>query len=72
MSWSRGSLIMSEIIGAMEKVPDVKTREHVYAILIPIFEDQDCDTLDECIGKDVAFDAALQAHDPGYFESWDT
>ena len=67
MGRARGSMIMSEVISAMSHVIDVKVREKVYLILIPVFEDQDCDTLDECIGEDIAFDAALKNHDPDYF-----
>ena len=67
MSWSSGSSIMSDIIVELENTTLSKAqRTEVYETLIPIFEDNDCDTLDECLGEDMAFDHAweLSGHEP--------
>lgn len=49
--------------GDVAAVDDVfSRREAVYADLIRLFENYDCDTLEECVGKDVAFDCAWMAH----------
>lgn len=64
MSWSSGSELMSSVIFALSHVKDSAVRRGVYAVLIPAFEDMDCDTLDECRGEDAAFDAALNDANP--------
>lgn len=60
MGWASGSELLEGIIRTLrEHVPDKRAREAIYDDLIPIFEDHDCDTLDECVGiGDPAFDAA--------------
>lgn len=50
---------MSSIIDAMVVVKDNDLRQKVYEKLIPIFEDHDCDVLEECCGEDPAYDEAL-------------
>lgn len=56
MGWSTGSEIFSGLIEVLkDKVDDVPLREEIYDVLIPLFEDHDCDTLDECIDEDIAF-----------------
>ena len=59
MGWASGSRIFSGIIEVLqEHVDDFDVRRDVYEELINLFEDADCDTLDEAVGEDPAFDAA--------------
>jgi hypothetical protein len=59
MGWGSGSGLMSSIIDAIqEEEIDDTVRQTIYQILIESFEDYDCDTLDECVGTDPAFDKA--------------
>jgi putative N-acetylmannosamine-6-phosphate epimerase len=60
MGWAGGSELMNEVIGVLKKhVTDADVRVAAYAGLIRAFQNHDCDTLDECEGRDAAFDAAL-------------
>ena len=60
MSWKLGSTIMDNIIEALkDRIDDELVREEVYAALIEVFMDNDCENLDECYGMDSAFDSAL-------------
>lgn len=61
MGWNGGSELMDQVIDALKKakVPE-EMRKDVYAKLIPAFEDHDCDVLDECTGKDKAYDQVYQ------------
>ena len=69
MGWSSGSTLMTATIFALAKhVRGMKAREKVYSDLIIAFEDHDWDTHDECVGHDLAFDAALKAHYPHFFD----
>lgn len=60
MGWSSGSTLMSEVIAAMK---NANIPEHLRAVaydgIIDAFRNEDCDTLDECIGEDHAFDVAI-------------
>jgi len=57
MGWSGGSRMMDDVIDLMGKhVKDKRLREKLYRGLIEIFEDNDCDTLYECVGHDKVFD----------------
>jgi len=57
MGWASGSSLFSDIIEAINDCDiDEDVRKSLYEKLIPIFEDEDCDTLQECIGEDSAFD----------------
>lgn len=57
MSWSSGSEIFTGLIDVLkDKVDDLPLREEIYQVMIPLFEEQDCDTLYECVGADKAFD----------------
>lgn len=58
MGWSSGSRLMSEIIEDVMGAVDDEARVEVYKALILNFENHDCDTLDECLGEDSAFDRA--------------
>lgn len=67
MGWASGSGMMDEIIDAMNEVGlDEVTRKELYEKFIEIFENQDCDTLQECEGKDTAFDDALKTVHPDW------
>lgn len=41
-----------------------ETRKDLYSELIPYFEDKDCDTLEECLDIDSAFDEEFKAFHP--------
>lgn len=69
MGWSTGSLLMSDIISVLEKKLLFYDRKEIYELLIPIFENYDCDTLYECADDDKAFHEALLEVDPDYRES---
>lgn len=59
MSWASGSELFSEIIEILkENIDDDSIREEIYYKLIGCFENRDCDTLDECLNEDEAFDDA--------------
>lgn len=61
MGWSSGSRVADDLIKALqESVEDDYIREEFYKKMIEIFEDHDCDTLDECVGVDAAFDSAFE------------
>jgi len=62
MGWSSGSLMMSEMIEAMEElVPNYSARVELYKRFVEIFEEQDCDTLEECIDESTAFEEAYKS-----------
>jgi len=63
MGWASGSRLASELIEALaEIVDDDDVRQTFYSRMIEIFEDHDCDTLDECCGIDAAFDEAFDEY----------
>ena len=65
MGWSSGSKIMTEIIETlMETIVDEDDRAETYSALIDIFEDYDCDTLDECLEIDEVFDEVYRDKHP--------
>jgi hypothetical protein len=65
MGWSKGSRMMSEIIETlMATVSDKVEREEAYSALIDIFEDYDCDTLNECLEIDEVFDEVYRERYP--------
>jgi hypothetical protein len=69
MGWSGGSSVMETVILAMQPaIPDEATRQGIYEILIDAFEDMDWDTQNECEDIDPAFDAALMAKHPEWYE----
>lgn len=62
MGWSSGSPVMAEMIEVMEElVSNYSTRVELYKRFIEIFEDNDCDTLDECVCESHAFDEAYKS-----------
>lgn len=58
MSWKDGSTIMSVIISNVKEKMDPEDRETLYKELIEYFENEDCDTLYECLKEDSVFDKA--------------
>jgi len=61
MGWNKGSGLFERLIEVLfDKVDDPDTREEIYVEMIAAFEDLDCDTLQECLGEDEAFDSALR------------
>ena len=65
MGWSSGSTLFSDIINILNNNDiDDTTRKSIYDDMIPAFEDVDCDTLDECLGKDKQFDLAYREYYP--------
>ena len=61
---------MGSIVGALQtKVENEDTRKEVYRIIIPEFGNADCDTLDECLGSDPAYDAVMKELNPEWFEN---
>jgi hypothetical protein len=65
MGWSGGSRLMSSIIEEFSKVGADNTKaEAFYSKLITLFEDDDCDTLEECLGEDGNFDIAFFKANP--------
>lgn len=72
MGWSSGSLLMSEIIEAIQNnVDDDEVRTQIYAEIIEAFEDKDADTLDECLDEDPAFDEAYRELHPESDEDYE-
>lgn len=60
MGWASGSSLFTGIIHIIKPaIPDEKKRQKVYVKLIDLFGDADCDTLDECLDHDPAFDVAF-------------
>lgn len=59
MSWKSGSRLFSEVIDALidNGVPN-EARYNIYLDLIKVFEDEDCDTLYECLEEDEQFKKA--------------
>ena len=67
MGWTSGSSIMSEIIETVENlVPNFNTRKEMYKRFIEIFENEDCDTLEECLDDSLAYKEAFQEVHPTY------
>ena len=71
MGWSSGSRVADDLIKALqESVDDDYVREEFYKKMIEIFEDHDCDTLDECVGVDAAFDSAFEEFTDPTTDDW--
>lgn len=61
MGWNGGSELMDEIIDAhVDASLDYNTKYEIYLRIIRAFMNMDADTLDECLGRDVAYDRALR------------
>ena len=59
MGWGSGNVVMDGIIAAAMKHVPKKTRIAFYKDVITVMESADCDTLQECEGKDLLYDEAL-------------
>jgi hypothetical protein len=60
MGWASGSELYDKVIdAARDAIPDPFVRTNFHKKMIEAFEDADWDTQNECVGQDVAFDAAL-------------
>ena len=71
MGWNSGSRVADDLIKALsETVEDDYVREEFYKKMIEIFEDHDCDTLDECVGVDAAFDSAFEEYTDNIIDEW--
>lgn len=71
MAWSRGSEFAERIIDIMEALHDGFYEgglEEAYGGLIEAFEDFDCDTLYEVLGRSDAFDTAYVAKYPDEYD----
>lgn len=65
MGWSSGSEIMSLIIQGVKDKMDPEDRDSFYKDLIEYFENEDCDTLYECLEQDIVFDKAYKSYSTG-------
>lgn len=65
MGWASGSDVAKKIItsGVVRKMRR-KNRLEFYRVLIEALEDQDCDTLQECIDLDPVFEEAYEEMQP--------
>lgn len=65
MSWKSGSELMSDIISGLKKERiNAFARGRIYKVLIPVFENYDCDTLYELCDEDVAFKTVFEDINP--------
>lgn len=57
MGWASGSRMAAELIDVAKiTITNENERSAFYEKMIYVFEDADCDTLDECVGIDEIFD----------------
>ena len=67
MGWGSASSMVSGIISAIqEAIPDESKRKEFYKNIISIFENEDWDTEEECLGSDIAFDKAMKELHPDW------
>ena len=64
MGWNTGADVLRDIIEVLNKISPKIDRDLIYIELIPIFENYDCDVLDEI--EDATFQEALR--DYGWYE----
>ena len=71
MGWASGTSVFNGVIIAVQaNVQDLEARKAIYRIAIEAFQDADWDTLDECLGKDEAYDAVFQEIYPDDDDDW--
>jgi len=58
MGWAGGSELLSSVARALAVIP-VRQRAEVYREIVVAFAEHDCDTMDECLGEDIALDVAI-------------
>lgn len=68
MGWASGSGLLGDIILSTQKVVPKRHRKELYKLFVNHFEQYDCDTINECTGKDPEFDKALEEMYPEWFE----
>jgi hypothetical protein len=57
MGWSSGSIVMAAVIDAVQlNVRKKDVRKEIYRDVMNTLEEQDWDTLDECLDLDEAYD----------------
>lgn len=67
MGWASGSELARKLITALvATISEPGERYCFYLNMIDAFEDQDCDTLFECMGNDPQFDSAMRFLHPGW------
>ncbi len=60
MAWSTGASIFAEIAETIFRyVPDEDDRKVIYQELVELFQDYDCDNLNECANIDFMLDEVL-------------
>lgn len=60
MGWSTGASIFAEIAETISRyVGDEDDRKTIYKELVELFQDYDCDNLDECADIDFVLDEVL-------------
>ena len=63
MGWSDGSTLMSALINSLVEVHvPFEQRTKIYSNMIEVFQHEDCDTLEECLDEDPAFDKAMEPY----------
>lgn len=61
MGWCGGGELMEKCVAAIQaNVSDDEARYRIYVDMVNAFEEEDCDTLYECMGTDPAFDRAFK------------
>lgn len=70
MGWASGSDLLGQMINLVEYYKDSLPAKKVgmYMDMIEAFEDHDCDTVEECLGKSKDFDKAFKRLYPEEFE----
>lgn len=65
MGWNGASHVMSQMIETTEGlVSNYQTRVELYKSYIEILENEDADTLEECLGESDAYDEAFKSIHP--------
>jgi hypothetical protein len=65
MGWASGSRLVSQLIeSAKDTISNTSERSYFYEQMIEIFEEFDCDTMDECVGVDTIFDEVWEKYHP--------
>ncbi len=60
MAWSTGASIFAEVAETIFRyVPDEDDRKMIYKELVELFQDYDCDNLNECANIDFILDEVL-------------
>jgi hypothetical protein len=72
VGWGSGSQLLGEVVELIDPYiyGDV-AKARVYAKLIDLFEDHDCDTIDEARGVSESFDKAIDTWAEQFQDDWD-